>query len=260
VRGIAVNRTLLGRARSILVVCTVAAAAAVPGGGPARASTTAFPAEAYDQLPDLIMLPPEAFRWGYQDGQRGLRFTSLIQNIGGGPLDVTGTRPDKHQSMVVTQNIFQSDGGKRQVSTEAVMTYSVRDGHEHFHVLDVALYRIRPVASTTWSVAHKEGFCFEDDADLQGRTPHHYPGECGDGMPDALRVDEGLSVGWVDNYDWSLWGQFFDLSDVPLPGYFCVELTVDPMNLFAEETRSNNVASSLIHLTTDTARVLGEGC
>jgi hypothetical protein len=260
VRGISVNRTPLGRARSILVVCAVAATAAIPGGGLARASTAALPAEAHDRLPDLIMLPPEAFHWGYQDGQRGLRFTSLIQNIGEGPLDVTGTRPDQHQSMVVTQNVLRSDGGKRQVSTEAVMTYSVRDGHEHFHVLDVGLYRIRPVASTTWSVAHKEGFCLADGADLQGRTPRSYPGECGDDMPDALRVDEGLSVGWVDVYDWSLWGQFFDLRDVSLPGYFCVELTVDPVDLFTEETRSNNVASSLIHLTADTARVLGEGC
>jgi hypothetical protein len=32
------------------------------------------------------------------------------------------------------------------------------------------------------------------------------------------------------------------------------------MGLFTEETRSNNVASSLIHLTTDTVEVLGEGC
>jgi len=206
------------------------------------------------------MLPPEAFHWGYQDGQRGLRFTSLLENIGEGPLDVTGTRPDTQQAMVVTQNIPQSDGGQRQVSTGAVMTYSVKDGHDHFHIMDLALYQIRPVASTTWRVAHKEGFCLTDDADLQGRAPVRFAGGCGDNKPDALRVDEGLSVGWVDNYDWSLWGQFFDLRGVPLPGYFCVELTVDPMGLFTEETRSNNVASSLIHLKDDTVDVVGEGC
>jgi hypothetical protein len=253
-------RITLSRARPFLAVFVVVATVAALQGGPAWASTAARSADTRDSLPDLIMLPPDAFRWGYQDGQRGLRFTSLIQNIGDGPLDLTGERPDTRSSMAVTQNIFQSDGGSRSVSTRAVMEYSVKDGHSHFHVLDAALYRIRPVASTTWRAALKEGFCFGDDADLQGRTPHHYPGDCGDDKPDVLRVDEGLSVGWVDNYNWTLWGQFFDLTGVPLPGYFCVELAVDPALLFTEQTRSNNVASSLIHLTSDTAEVLGHGC
>jgi Lysyl oxidase len=254
-----VRTTPRGRTRSILVVCAVAVTVAVPGGGSAGASTAARPAVAQDRLPDLIMLPPEAFHWGYQDGERGLRFTSLIENVGEGPLDLTGTRPDPQQAMVVTQNVMQSDGKQRQVSTGAVMTYSVKDGHDHFHILDVAQYRIRPVDSTTWRDAHKEGFCFTDDADLRGEVPRGYT-SCGDGQPKALRVDEGLSAGWIDNYDWTLWGQYFDLRDVPLPGYFCVELTVDPGGVFTEETRANNTAASLIHLTDDTVDVVGEGC
>ena len=263
-------RTSHGRVRSILAVCAVLVTVAALGGCSARASSEAYSAEAYsadaasavagDRLPDLIALPPEAFHWGYQDGHRGLRFTSLIQNIGDGPIDVTGERPDTSHDMKVTQNIFQSSGGQRHVLTDAVMQYSVKDGHNHFHLLDLALYRIRPVDSATWQEAHKEGFCLVDDADLQGRTPFQYPDDCGADEPDALEVREGLSVGWVDDYNWTLWGQFFDVTGLSLPGDFCVDVTVDPLHLFSEKTTSNNSASSLIHLTPETVTVVRQGC
>jgi len=196
-------------------------------GGPAAASSASAPA-AQDRLPDMTMLPLESFHLGYQDGRRGLRFSGLVENIGNGPFDVTGVRATTKTDLKVTENIFQTTGAVRHVPTKAVMRYAMKDGHEHFHVVNFALYRMRPIDSTTWRVAHKEGFCFSDDADLGGTTPFHYPDDCGYEKPNSLRVNQGLSVGWVDDYDWTLWGQFFDLTGLHLPGDFCVAATADP--------------------------------
>jgi hypothetical protein len=268
-----VFRILRGPGWSIAAVCTVLVTVLVSCDGPAAVSPASAPATSpaggaarspdattRDRVPDLVILPLEAFHLGYQDGRKGLRFSGLVENIGDGPFDVTGVRATTKTDLKVTENVFQTTGAVRHVPTKAVMRYAVKDGHEHFHIRNFALYRMRPVGSTTWRVAHKEGFCFSDDADLGGTTTFHYPDDCGYEEPNSLRVNEGLSVGWVDDYDWTLPGQFFDLTGLRLPGDFCVAATADPSGLLMEKTRSNNSTSSLVHITRTAVSVVRQGC
>lgn len=202
---------------------------------PAAASTQHAPQAAVrDRLPDLVMLPLEALHVAYENGHKVLRFSSGVENRGDGPLEVVGSRSDTETpDLKVVQNIYQTNGHIRQVPTSAVLRYSSRDGHDHFHLQDFEQYQLRTVGSRAWRRGHKEGFCLRDDVNLGGQTPspHYRVGqgdECGSDEPESLRVSEGMSVGWVDIYSWKLWGQFIDLDGLRLPGDFCLSATVDP--------------------------------
>jgi hypothetical protein len=230
----------------------------------AQTTPSVSPAASDDLLPDLVMLPLEAFHVAFEGNQKVLRFSSNVVNQGDGPLDLTGSRPDvQTPELKVAENILQEDGGHRAVNTPAVMKYAVADGHDHFHVMDFQLLRLRPAEGSAWRGAHKEGFCLRDDVNLGGK-PSRFQGaqfRCGAGKKDvALHVRQGLSEGWVDVYDWYLAGQYIDLEGLQLPGDFCVEGTVDPHRLLVEKTRDNNVASTLVRISISDVSVVRQGC
>jgi hypothetical protein len=217
-----------------------------------------------DLLPDLVMLPLKAFKVRIEGNHKVLRFASNVFNQGDGPLDLTGSRPNvQTPELKVTENILQADGGQRAVKTRAVMKFASVDGHDHFHVMDFQRLRLRPAESSNWRGAHKEGFCLRDDHNL-GDKPSRFDDahfNCGAGKKDvALHVRQGLSEGWVDVYDWYLAGQFIDLEGLQLPGDFCVEGTVDPDRLLVEESRDNNVASTLVHISASDVSVVEQDC
>jgi hypothetical protein len=230
----------------------------------AQTTPSVSPAASDDLLPDLVMLPLEAFHVAFEGNHKVLRFSSNVVNQGDGPLDLTGSRPNvQAPELKVTENILQPGGGHRAVNTLAVMKYAAADGHDHFHVMDFQRLRLRPAAGSGWRGTHKEGFCLRDDVNLGGK-PSRFQGaqfRCGAGKEDvALHVRQGLSEGWVDVYDWYLAGQYIDLEGLQLPGDFCVEGTVDPARLLVEKTRDNNVASTLVHLSTSDVSVVRQGC
>ncbi len=207
------------------------------------------------------MLPLEAFHVAYEGKRKVLRFSADMENVGGGPFDVTGVRSSTRTPYLkVTQNISLGAGKWRRVRTRARMRYSALDGHDHFHLLNFERYRLRAVGSTTWRVDHKEGFCLRDDGNLEGQTAFHYEDDCGSDAPLSLRVGQGLSQGWVDVYDWYIEGQFIELAGLHLPGKFCVSATVDPLHELTEKTRANNTTSSLIYVTASRATVLRQPC
>jgi len=108
-----------------------------PVAGAARAS-----AAAGDRLPDLAMARPLDIQLQIMDGRRRLRFTTMIVNIGDGPFETRASRRSKrHPSMVVKQRIYDTIGGYRVVTTPAVAGYS-GDGHDHWHVQQVATYEL----------------------------------------------------------------------------------------------------------------------
>jgi hypothetical protein len=74
-------------------------------------------------------------------------------------------------------------------------------------------------------------------------------------------VRQGLSEGWVDVYDWYIGGQFIELAGLHLPGDFCVSADVDPGRWFTEKTRTNNMATAVVRVTTTSATVVRQsGC
>jgi hypothetical protein len=49
----------------------------------------------------------------------------------------------------------------------------------------------------------------------------------------------GLSVGWGDVYQWSLPGQYIDITDLP-PGTYRLRAVADPSHWFVEQDNTRN--------------------
>ena len=238
-----------------------AAVLTVAGDTRDAAARSSFPVvDALDQVPDLIMLPLKDFRLSTENGRKAARFTVDIVNKGG-TFELIGSRPNTDtETMTVVQNLRRTGGGVRSIPTKATMRFADADGHDHWHVSNFAEYKLRPVGSSTWRGANKEGFCLRDDFRLEGNAPREFPDNCETGQPEELKVTEGISTGWVDHYSWKLWGQFIYLHGLTLPGDFCVSATADPLRLFTETTRNNNTTTTLVRITAADVRVIRQGC
>ncbi|MFI7494640.1 lysyl oxidase family protein [Kocuria sp. M4R2S49] len=219
-----------------------------------------------DRLPDLQIEPLSDLRVQILEGRRVLRFTAVIANRGDGALELTASRTSTStQEMPVVQRIYQRDGGYESVPTDAVVSYAVADKHSHWHLQHAAQYSLRVPGEEHPRVAHKEGFCLIDDVRLPGASAAE-PAEsaeylgCEEGLTESRSVTQGISVGWGDPYSFDVWGQWIDLTGLPLPGRYCVEATADPRGLLAETDTGNNTTTTLVDLTSDDVKVVDTGC
>ncbi len=247
-----------------LFTCALVAGAALFGAAaPAAAdhgSAEHYVATPEDQLPDLRVEPLSDFHVQIFDGRRVVRFTAAIANRGDGPLEVTGTRTSTGTSeMGVVQHISQRDGGRETVPTGASMYYASADRHSHWHLLKAADYSLTVPGEDAPRVAHKEGFCLIDDTAVGATSDGRYGG-CGEGLADSRSVTQGISVGWSDPYSYDVWGQWIDLTGLPLPGQYCITAKADPLGVLVEKDKGNNTASALLDLTSDGVTVVGTGC
>jgi Lysyl oxidase len=112
--------------------------------------------------------------------------------------------------------------------------YEFATCHNHFHFRHYALYElIDPVTGHVWRAA-KRGFCMIDvtpaSQAYDGPQKTWTYRSCG-----AVSVpgNQGISVGWADEYWWFLGGQYFVLDGgdgqalIP-PGTYIIRITVDP--------------------------------
>jgi len=203
-------------------------------------------------LPDLGMAPLRDFRIDTSSGSRLLRFSAEIVNVGSGPFEVRGRRPDTTvAAMTVRQRIHNVDGSKSWRRTAASMFYA-GDGHDHWHVKDLERYTIHPVASDNeLGRGAKTGFCFSDNAAYRttlAGVPHS-PVYQSCGLPSSTIVTMGLSIGWGDVYGWNLAWQWIDIGGLPA-GDYVVRARADPQALFAESDVANNMTWTKIHIGT----------
>ena len=202
-------------------------------------------AAASDVLPDLGMAHPQDLRIrSTSDGRRLLRFSSIVVNVGAGPFEVRGQRPDTNTAtMTVTQRVFDEAGGSRHVPTPATM-YFGGDGHNHWHVTNLEDFElVRLDNGTKVGTAAKHGFCFFDN--------HRYGATAGDpsyltsasppacGRSSSLEVFAGLSVGWGDIYRYNLPDQYIDITGLKSGRYRLVS-EADADGWFLEGDDSNN--------------------
>lgn len=202
-----------------IVILVVAVAIAVPW-----ISLAAFaPAEpalaASDSLPDLGMAKLKDFRIEKRSGgQRLLRFSSIVVNVGSGKFELHGSRPDTNTPTMdtVTQRVFDDTSGSRDVATGAVM-YFGGDGHNHWHVRDLESFTLeRLTDKKEVGTGAKHGFCFFDNhryGSAQGPV-YNSCGSSGD-----LAVTMGLSTGWGDIYPSTLPDQYIDITGLPTGRY-----------------------------------------
>ncbi len=198
-----------------------------------------------ERLPDLAMAFPSQLRVEVSpSGVKRLRFTTMIVNIGAGPFETGSSRQPGAAVMGVNQRIYNSAGQVRKADTSAVAMYS-GDGHDHWHVQDVAHYELFDVSGQGSALRRdaKVGFCFFDTSGYRRTLPRSpktrkYP-KAGCGTQASLFVRNGISVGWADKYAWNLSRQWITLSGIPAGQYF-LKVTVDPLGQFQELNRENN--------------------
>lgn len=223
-------------------------------------SAGAAPAE---RLPDLDQETPSdvAVRVDVARGKQSfqLGFRSAVVNVGAGPLVLTGSRPNTTTpDMVVNQLIEGSGAGLHVVSAVGRMRYTVSKGHQHWHYLGFDRYELRradPGAAAPPPLLRDEktGFCLGDRYQTTEHVRGHAPktpvfkDRCGLNRPDLLRMREGISVGFGDDYKGFLEGQQLPLDGLPNGRYVLVHRVNSDRHL-EELSYTNNAASVLLDL------------
>jgi hypothetical protein len=226
------------------------------------------PAEAVDSdnllLPDLGMAKLQDLKiQKTSDGRKLLRFSSIVVNVGVGPFEVRGQRPDTTVStMTTTQRVFDGAGLYLDHPTDAIMYYS-GDGHDHWHVQDLEDFElIRKDNGKLVGTGAKHGFCFYDNYRYGSTQDQFYtrrtsPPACGQYSSD-LKVTMGLSVGWGDIYNYTLPDQYIDVTGLK-SGRYRLWATADADNWFLESDDSNNFTWVEIQLKSSSVRVVQQG-
>jgi hypothetical protein len=186
---------------------------------------------ASDRLPDLAMVKLQHLVTDYDGSRRLLRFSSIIVDVGAGPMEVRSRRSSTSSSWTVQQVIYDDAGGSRTVATPSV------------HVKDLERYSLVPTGGGAERVGNKVGFCFFDNYQYKLSLPGapqtvQYPrSACG--TQTSLTLRHGLSVGWGDSYSWRLPDQYIDTTGLP-DGTYRLWATADQANSFLESNESNN--------------------
>ncbi|MBA2460424.1 MAG: hypothetical protein H0V45_01435 [Actinobacteria bacterium] len=210
-----------------------------------------------DLLPDLDQAAP-----GGLSGRTGgtfakprffLGFESAAGNVGEGPLVILGSRRSRNEArMRVVQRIDHANGATSTEPIRPTLRYVRSAGHAHWHLLGFMRYELRRAGKVV-RPDRKTGFCLGDRYRLKltlERTPPtpSFPEECGKNGPGRVRVQEGISVGYGDDYDAHVEGQEFDVTSLPAGRYVLVH-RVNSGRLLRESDYENNAASLAFDLT-----------
>lgn len=184
-----------------------------------------------------------------------LGFSSAVENVGDGTLIIDAHRSGADTETMVADQLIEREGApKRVVEAVGRVRYVVSADHRHWHLLGFDRYELRRAGERTASVRdRKTGFCLGDRYAKKGpRLPQAperaiYTGRCGLEHPELLGVQEGISVGYGDNYQANLEGQYLPLRGLRA-GRYVLSHTVNADRRLRELDYSNNSASLLIQL------------
>jgi hypothetical protein len=214
---------------------------------------------AADLLPDLVQEPPAGLDLRIVNGPQGeiyrLGFSSAVHNAGAGPLEIHAARASTATpAMSAEQLVHREDGTVRRRPRIGVVQYTRSPTHSHWHYLRFERYEIRSLDGQVLVADQKSGFCVGDRYDASG--PARWRGEpkgrpwsreCGKGHPEFKKVTEGMSVGWGDNYEAHLEGQYLDLNGLPAGQYLLVHRANADRRIL-EERYDNNEACVKLNL------------
>ena len=155
-------------------------------------------------LPDLDQRAPSGLQIEGGPGRWLLGFTSLIDNVGTGPVVIVGVRPPGHRLMTADQRVALANGHWRTYDDVGYLRYTNSAPHYHWHLMHYDVFEVRSADATTLLRDHKSGFCL---ADHYGIAPGNWPGRkpvflgsCQQYNPKARSVLEGTSLGFTDRY------------------------------------------------------------
>ena len=156
---------------------------------------------------------------------------------------------------MLVEQLVQHDGGA--VTTlrgVGVLRYERHPPHRHWHLDDFVRYELRSLDGRVVVRDRKSGFCLIDRwgfaRRLRGIRPAlpRFVGDCATLQPDALRVEQGSSVGYTDRYPAFFHGQDLVLTGLPAGRYVLVQ-TANPERRLREVDYANNSASLLVRLS-----------
>jgi hypothetical protein len=184
-------------------------------------------------------------------GRTLLRLSNAAINMGAGPMEINGGAVNPDGSQQVFQRVYASDGSSKQFLAGSFIYHAQ---HTHVHFEDFTQYNLRFAtpddgsgeagAGELAATSDKVSFCLLDSVAYNTSLP---------GAPltaqnvSCSNVKQGISVGWADLYDKSLYGQWIDVTDVA-SGRYWLEVVIDPMNRLAEANEFNNMARIMIDL------------
>ncbi len=241
--------TRRGARRRGLVAALVAAAAVAA----ALPVVGALAGPGHD-LPDLVADAPERpllAEYTYPDGTAALllRFDGFVHNRGAGPLEMRGTDRSGSDMTTVRQWARRTAGALEALAPvaghEATIRYETADGHNHWHLKEIARYSLWNGARTAEvAPGMKVGFCLEDSQrrETNGPASQVYSAGvnfCLQNQPTASAVAMGISAGWRDVYGRHLAFQWVNVSDVQ-PGAYRLAAQVDTADVVQESDESNN--------------------
>jgi Concanavalin A-like lectin/glucanases superfamily len=234
--------------RRLLLALLVALALSAPAS--ARAATLLYP--------NLKTLAPRNLRFDRTDVSADssgvlhnvLRFSNTVENVGEGPLEIRATidMSLNPPSGPAYQRIYDTSGGFTDVPLTGSTLY-YHAVHKHYHFDNWGAYQLWTksaydawIASGRTSgspdlVGEKTTSCVEDEEFVSpvpaAVWPASYPPNC---MPNSQNViDEGLSPGWGDTYDYYRFQQWIDLGQSTLAdGTYVLRSVTDPDNIVYE--------------------------
>lgn len=247
-------RDTAGSAEVVLQKVEVRAGA--PGRGAPRASGTGDPATDAELLPDLDQEAPTEILVVVAGSEYRLAFDSAVSNVGRGPLVVEGKREGAEPEMAVVQRVERTDGTTRSYRSASRLVYVTSPDHAHWHLLPFERYELRRARDFALVASDpKTGFCLGDrfatslPASPRARAGAPVFGDrCGLGEPGLTQLREGISVGFGDDYEAVLEGQYLDVTRVPAGTYLLVH-RVNAEGGLRETSSANNAASILLRLT-----------
>ena len=202
--------------------------------------------QAQGLLPDLQTVIPLHLQIQNAHQQEILRFSNGIANTGEGDLRLRPEFPDVNSELpqLAIQQILDAD--RNVIYEEVVGEFQFHPEHNHWHINNVALFEVHagsPDGPVFGSGSIKVTFCMIDWYKIEGNSPNNQRiySECNAGF-------QGISPGWVDQYHQSTEGQQVNITGAPAGLYYLVS-TVNPDDVFIEETNSNNTAWTSFLLT-----------
>jgi hypothetical protein len=248
------SRVLVWRVLPVVVALAVAATGLVAVDR--ATSATSAP----ERLPDLVQVTPTGLvvaRAGTDaTAPYVLGFRSAVSNVGDGPLIIDGHRPGPEVGTMVADQVVERDGAPQLVVPGVGrLQYVVSPDHRHWHLLGFDRYELRRSGAVAAAVRdQKTGFCLGDrytetaTALRSTRAPvPAYTTRCGLGEPQLLGVREGISVGYGDNYNANLEGQYLRLTGLPAGRYLLIH-RVNADRRLRELDYGNDAASLLLDL------------
>lgn len=196
-----------------------------------------------DTVADLVALPPFGIGTSSRRGRDYLHFGANVWNRGPASLVVEGFRAAGEDRMDAYQ-YFLRDGeivGRAPVGS---FEFDHRDGHQHWHFLQFARYRLLDASQTHAVRSRKQSFCLAPtdgiDLTVPGAVWRPYDtgfSQCG--WLNSIWIREVLPTGWGDTYIQSVPGQSFDITNLPNGSYW-IEVQANPLGLLFDANPAND--------------------